>query len=117
MSVPSANTARNASRAVWLKHLHQWHWVSSAMCLLCMVLFSVTDITLNHASQIEAKLAAEQSRSAELEQQIVGMTAQVVEMTTGSEDRSKMSLSAMKKRSAFALKSDARALFCDSHAR
>jgi len=55
VSVPSANTARNASRAVWLKHLHQWHWVSSAMCLLCMVLFSVTGITLNHASQIEAK--------------------------------------------------------------
>ena len=55
MSVPSANPARNASRAVWLKHLHQWHWVSSAMCLLCMILFSVTGITLNHASQIEAK--------------------------------------------------------------
>ncbi|MBV7535759.1 PepSY-associated TM helix domain-containing protein [Duganella sp. sic0402] len=55
MSVPSANPARNASRAVWLKHLHQWHWVSSAMCLLCMFLFSITGITLNHASQIEAK--------------------------------------------------------------
>jgi hypothetical protein len=55
VSVPSANTARNASRAVWLKHLHQWHWVSSATCLLCMVLFSITGITLNHASQIEAK--------------------------------------------------------------
>jgi hypothetical protein len=46
---------RNASRAFWLKHLHQWHWISSALCLLAMFLFSITGITLNHASQIEAK--------------------------------------------------------------
>src|SRR5450830_1256152 len=55
VSVQSASSARNASRAVWLKQLHQWHWISSAMCLLCMFLFSITGITLNHASQIEAK--------------------------------------------------------------
>ena len=46
---------RNATRAVWLKHLHQWHWISSALCLLGMLLFSVTGITLNHSAQIEAK--------------------------------------------------------------
>ncbi len=46
---------RNASRAVWLKNLHQWHWISSALCLLAMILFSATGITLNHAAQIEAK--------------------------------------------------------------
>lgn len=34
------------------------------------------------ASQIEARLSAEQSRSAELEQQIAAMTAQADEMTT-----------------------------------
>ena len=55
MSVQSASSTRNASRAVWLKHLHQWHWISSAMCLLGMFLFAITGITLNHASQIEAK--------------------------------------------------------------
>ena len=44
-----------ASRAVWLKNLHQWHWISSALCLLGMLMFSVTGITLNHAGQIEAK--------------------------------------------------------------
>ena len=44
-----------AKRAVWLKLLHEWHWVSSAMCLLGMFLFAITGITLNHASQIEAK--------------------------------------------------------------
>ncbi|MQA19050.1 PepSY-associated TM helix domain-containing protein [Rugamonas rivuli] len=57
MSAQAAASTRNASRAVWLKHLHQWHWVSSAMCLMGMFLFSITGITLNHSSQIEAKPA------------------------------------------------------------
>lgn len=47
--------ANNPQRAYWLKTLHQWHWISSALCLLGMLLFSVTGITLNHSSQIEAK--------------------------------------------------------------
>jgi hypothetical protein len=55
LTAPNASSTRNASRAVWLKQLHQWHWISSALCLLGMLLFSVTGITLNHASQIEAK--------------------------------------------------------------
>ena len=42
-------------RAYWLKTLHRWHWISSAVCLLGMLLFSITGITLNHASQIEAQ--------------------------------------------------------------
>lgn len=42
-------------RARWLKTLHQWHWVSSALCLVGMLLFALTGITLNHASQIEAR--------------------------------------------------------------
>jgi hypothetical protein len=45
---------RNLRRGVWLKRLHQWHWISSALCLLGMLLFSFTGITLNHATQIEA---------------------------------------------------------------
>ena len=46
-----------SSRAYWLKTLHQWHWISSALCLLGMVMFSLTGITLNHASWIEASPA------------------------------------------------------------
>jgi hypothetical protein len=42
-------------RALYLRQLHQWHWISSAMCLMAMLLFSVTGFTLNHASQIEAR--------------------------------------------------------------
>lgn len=43
------------NRAFWLKHLHQWHWVSAAGCLIGLVLFSITGFTLNHASAIGAK--------------------------------------------------------------
>jgi len=58
LSTPTpATVSRGARRAGWLKTLHQWHWISSALCLLGMLLFSVTGITLNHASQIEAKPA------------------------------------------------------------
>jgi len=44
-----------AKRALWLKQLHQWHWISSAICLMAMLLFSITGFTLNHAAQIESK--------------------------------------------------------------
>src|SRR5688572_23856145 len=49
------NNTHNARRSAWRKTLHQWHWISSALCLLGMLLFSVTGFTLNHAAQIEAK--------------------------------------------------------------
>jgi hypothetical protein len=45
----------SSQRAWWLKTLHEWHWVSSAVCLVGMLLFAVTGFTLNHAGQIEAK--------------------------------------------------------------
>lgn len=35
--------------------LRQWHWISSAICLAALLLFSVTGITLNHAHQIESR--------------------------------------------------------------
>lgn len=43
-----------ARRSFWLKQLHTWHWVSSAACLVGMLLFAITGITLNHAGAIEA---------------------------------------------------------------
>lgn len=43
------------SRGFWLRTLHQWHWISSAVCLIGMLLFAVTGLTLNHAAKIEAK--------------------------------------------------------------
>ena len=44
-----------ARRSMWLKTLHQWHWISSAICLMAMLLFSITGFTLNHAAQIESR--------------------------------------------------------------
>lgn len=38
-----------------LTTIRKWHWMSSAICFVCMLLFSVTGITLNHAGDIEAK--------------------------------------------------------------
>ncbi|WP_229673750.1 PepSY-associated TM helix domain-containing protein [Sphingomonas prati] len=42
-------------RGWWLKQLHNWHWVSAAVSLVAMLLFSITGITLNHAGSIAAE--------------------------------------------------------------
>jgi len=39
--------------AFWMKQLHAWHWISSAVSLLGLLLFAFTGITLNHAADIE----------------------------------------------------------------
>lgn len=51
-------TARPAPRkksrkAFWLKQLHTWHWISSAVSLVGLLLFAITGFTLNHAAEIE----------------------------------------------------------------
>lgn len=54
---PSATPDRLAAqqrRGYWLRTLHQWHWISAAVCLVGMLLFAATGITLNHAGRIEA---------------------------------------------------------------
>ena len=65
--------------------LHQWHWISSALCLLGMLLFSLTGITLNHAAQIEARPVVE-NRSREmppaLRERLVAVAAR--QLATGS---------------------------------
>ncbi len=46
--------AGQPARAWWLKTLYRWHWISSAIALLGMLLFAATGLTLNHAARIEA---------------------------------------------------------------
>jgi uncharacterized protein len=46
---------RKQRRAFLISQLYQWHWISSGMCLIGMILFALTGITLNHAGQIEAR--------------------------------------------------------------
>ena len=50
----TAAAAGRPARAQWLKMLYRWHWISSAIALLGMLLFAATGLTLNHATQIEA---------------------------------------------------------------
>ncbi|MCH6256499.1 PepSY-associated TM helix domain-containing protein [Puniceicoccaceae bacterium K14] len=46
---------KKKSKAFWTKQFYLWHWVSSAICLVSMILFAFTGITLNHAGSIKAK--------------------------------------------------------------
>lgn len=38
---------------IYMGSVRQWHWISSAICLIGMLLFAITGITLNHAAQIQ----------------------------------------------------------------
>ncbi|QQN73392.1 PepSY-associated TM helix domain-containing protein [Croceicoccus sp. YJ47] len=53
---PPRRAAARARRVspFWSKQLHLWHWVSSAICLVGLLLFAFTGITLNHAADISA---------------------------------------------------------------
>ncbi len=62
---PAPKSLAQKNRAFWLKHLHQWHWMSAATCLVGMLLFSITGFTLNHAALIGAKPAVK-TQTAEL---------------------------------------------------
>ena len=45
-----ARAKRKAQRrAGFLRQVLRWHWISAAICLIGMLLFAVTGITLNHA--------------------------------------------------------------------
>jgi hypothetical protein len=45
--------AKRSRKAFWLKQLHTWHWISSAVSLVGLLLFAITGFTLNHAAEIE----------------------------------------------------------------
>ena len=50
---PSRPATKKSRKTFWLKQLHMWHWMSSAISLIGLVLFAVTGFTLNHAADIE----------------------------------------------------------------
>jgi hypothetical protein len=45
---------KRSRKSFWLKQLHTWHWMSSAVSLVGLLLFAITGFTLNHAADIEA---------------------------------------------------------------
>ncbi|WP_372014744.1 PepSY-associated TM helix domain-containing protein [Pseudoxanthomonas sp. 10H] len=61
-------------RGFWLRQLHQWHWISSAVCLVGMLLFTATGITLNHAAKIEAQPRVD-NRTADLPPELLARLA------------------------------------------
>lgn len=52
---PVSGTQAAPARPGWMRTLYQWHWISSALSLVGMLLFAVTGFTLNHAADIESK--------------------------------------------------------------
>ncbi|SEH18314.1 hypothetical protein SAMN05428974_2541 [Sphingopyxis sp. YR583] len=50
---PSRPATKKSRKAFWLKQLHMWHWMSSAISLIGLLLFAITGFTLNHAADIE----------------------------------------------------------------
>jgi len=55
MHAPTPPAVRKPGRkSFWLKQLHTWHWMSSAIALIGLLLFAITGFTLNHAGEIEA---------------------------------------------------------------
>jgi hypothetical protein len=54
MNATSPPRAAGQGRSLWLSQLYLWHWISSALCLVAMMLFAATGLTLNHAGAIAA---------------------------------------------------------------
>lgn len=46
---------RGKARMIWHRQVQQWHWISAAVCLAALLLFSITGITLNHSASISAE--------------------------------------------------------------
>ncbi|MCB5362753.1 PepSY-associated TM helix domain-containing protein [Pusillimonas sp. CC-YST705] len=69
------NSSSAARRSLWLKTLHQWHWISAALSLAGMVLFAITGLTLNNASWVEASPAIE-NRQAHLPEPLLESLSQ-----------------------------------------
>ena len=79
----------SSRRAYWLKTLHEWHWVSSALCLVGLLLFSVTGFTLNHAGQIEAKPKVE-NRVAQVDEALLRAALEQVPAALANKGRAEL---------------------------
>ena len=60
---PTRPATKKSRKAFWLKQLHMWHWMSSAVSLIGVLLFAITGFTLNHAADIEASPVVTQKSS------------------------------------------------------
>ena len=72
MHAPTSSrpATKKSRKAFWLKQLHMWHWMSSAVSLIGLLLFAITGFTLNHAADIEGSPVVTQ-QSAQLPQALL----------------------------------------------
>lgn len=63
---PAGLTDKAQRRAAWLRQLTRWHWISSALCLVGMLFFAITGVTLVNAEYFESTRPAMTRRSATL---------------------------------------------------
>ena len=54
LRAPEKKVRAKSRKSFWLRQVIAWHWMSSALSLIGIVLFAVTGFTLNHAADIEA---------------------------------------------------------------
>lgn len=60
---PAPRSTKKSRKAFWLKQLHMWHWMSSAISLIGLLLFAITGFTLNHAADIEGAPVVSEHRA------------------------------------------------------
>jgi hypothetical protein len=60
---PPARPVKKRRKAFWLKQLHTWHWISSAISLIGLLLFAITGFTLNHAADIEGSPVTREAKA------------------------------------------------------
>lgn len=65
--------------------MHLWHWISAAVCFAALTLFTVTGITLNHASAISAEPEVS-SGTAQLPENLRGLLASSPESAAALEE-------------------------------
>ncbi|MEM9085031.1 MAG: PepSY-associated TM helix domain-containing protein [Pseudomonadota bacterium] len=46
---------KSSANTFWSHQFRQWHWISSALVLVLMLLFAITGFTLNHTAWFEAE--------------------------------------------------------------
>jgi hypothetical protein len=86
-------------RMQFYRTMHLWHWISAAVCFAALTLFTVTGITLNHASAISAQPAVS-SGTAQVPGSLRGLLAAgaapsaepPADITAWAEDAFKLSL-------------------------
>lgn len=62
-SATKAAKTKHPWHARYARQIHQWHWISSAICLAGLLLFSFTGLTLNHAADIESRATVRQQQA------------------------------------------------------